>query len=219
VGFDLNAFFSENTTYCDELITEYNQRISRTSQQIETDRDKVEQCPHNSRSIEQDECMKVLLRLSKECENITNKMDAAAEQGWTEKMNVVRVNPGAVDGVKQNLMATTSDMGFIAVQLKDLMVMCMVETDGSLNKMEKLYADYAYSFHGLSEAFIELLSVKPLNEDLKEKLLTSVWAYKYFHERAYYDSKVSFLFLNNEDNVAYTKLVEELALNQAHKAF
>lgn len=220
VGLDLAMFLSEHETYCDELITEYTQKVRRNAELIESDRDLVEDFPKTRKVIDArdpSKCKEMLLKLFKECEQFTSKMDSAAEAGWAEKQNVTTVNPGAVDGVKSQLMQALDDVGGVAVQLQELIKMCMVETDNSLRNMERLYSEYAFSFHGFTEAFLELLSIEPPNQDLRQKWLTSLWAYKYFHERAYYDSKVSFLFLSNSEYNLHKDRVEQLALDQAHR--
>ena len=219
-GLDVQVFLSEKETYCDELIREYTQKVKRNAEQIESDRDSIEGFPNTMKAIDASEprrCNDILLKLFKECEELTSKMDGAAEASWAEKMNVMNVNPGAVDGVKRELMAALDDIGGMAVQLEELIKMCMIETDKSLRTMKGPYADYAFCFHGFTEAFLELLSIDPPNEELHAKWLTSVWAYKYLHERAYYDSKVSYLFLNNREYKTHKGRVEQLALEQAHR--
>jgi len=219
-GLDLTVFLSESETYCDELIGEYTQKVRRNAELIESDRDLIEGFPNTRKAIDASnpsKCNEMLLKLFRECEQLTAKMDGAAEASWAEKQNVTTVNPGAVDGVKSQLMANLDDVGGIAVQLQELITMCMVETDKSLKNMERFYSEYAFSFHGFTKAFLELLSIEPPNEELRQKWLTSLWAYKYFHERAYYDSKVSFLFLSNSEHDLHKGKVEQLALEQAHK--
>jgi hypothetical protein len=216
-GLDLKTFFQENETFCEDLITLYTSKVRPIVEKIENDRAKIQGLisnPAKKHAIDDSgKAYELLDRLHNEFIEMTSEMESRADEAWKQKWLVVTVNPTAARDALEVFGDDLPDDPKVYLET------IRPGTSESLETLERLYNEYAYIYHELTNLFADLLTIEiTSSEELGRACHELIRLNAWYHERNYYDSKVAFLFLTQSEYESFKNRVEALSFQQMHKS-